>query len=133
VTTIKPPQALQDAVLDYLEDLELEQTAAYARGGRSLARMADDELLEAWFEAMQAYASDPTSFAPRIAEATVRAELALRGLEPPWDVVSLALAEIRVKTSKLFESLDHDKLMEIDEQHTANLVDYLRRRTRSHN
>jgi hypothetical protein len=118
---------------DYLEDLEVEQTAAYARNGRSFAKMTNDELHEAWFDAMQAYASNPTSPEPRMAEANIRAEFALRGLEPPWGFVSYALAEIRSKVGKLLKSLPPRKLKEIDKKLTAGLADYLGRRARTQN
>lgn len=133
LTTIKQQLVLQDAVLAYLEDVEIEQTVAYARSGRSFAQLTDDQLRETWIETMQIWAWDPTSPEPRMVETATRAELTLRGLEPPWDVACRALEEIRAKASKFFESLGHDKLLEIDEQLTAGVVDYLIRRDRPQN
>jgi hypothetical protein len=133
LTTTKHPPALQAAVLAYLEDVEIEQTVAYARGGRSFAQLTDDELRETWIETMQMWARDPTSPGARIVETDTRAELTLRGLQPPWDVACHALEEIRAKTSKLFESLSCDKLLEIDGQLTAGVTDYLVRRDRPQN
>jgi hypothetical protein len=93
----------------------------------------DDELREAWFDAMEAYASNPTSSESRLAEAVTRAEFALRGIEPPWPFVSCVLAEVRAKVAKLFESLPPGKLRKIDERLTADLVGYLHRRDRPQN
>jgi len=128
VLATKQAQSLQTTVRDYLEDLELEQTAAYARSGRSFANMTDEELHEAWFDAMQAYACNPTSPEPRLAEAAVRAELFLRDLEPPWEFASSALSEIRSKAGKIFKGLTPAKLEEIDDRLTADLVEFLNRR-----
>jgi hypothetical protein len=58
----------------------------------------------------------------------LRAELTLRGLEPPWDIACHALEEISVKPSKLFESLDRGKLMEIEERLVTDLSAYLHSR-----
>jgi hypothetical protein len=133
VLATKQAQSLQTTVLDYLKDLELEQTAAYARSGRSLANMTDEELHEAWFDAMQTYACDPTSLEPRSTEAAVRAELFLRGLEPPWEFASCALAEIRSKAGKIFKGLTPARLEEIDDRLTADLVEFINRRDGSNN
>jgi hypothetical protein len=128
---IKQAHSLQ--VLDYLEDLELEQTAAYARSGRSFANLTDEELHEAWFDAMQTYACNPTSPEPRLAEAAIRAEFFLRGLEPPWEFASCALSEIRSKAGKIFKALTPAKLEEINDRLTADLVEFLNRRDSSKN
>jgi hypothetical protein len=133
VLATKQAQSLQTTVLDYLKDLELEQTAAYARSGRSFANMTDEDLHEAWFDAMQAYACNPTSLEPRSTEAAVRAELFLRGLEPPWEFASCALSEIRSKAGKIFKGLAPAKLEEIDDRLTADLVNFLNRRDSSNN
>ena len=124
---------LQDNVLAYLEALEVEQTVAYARGGRSFAHMSDDELRETWIETMQIWARDPTSPEPRMVETAIRAELTLRGLEPPWNAASRALEEICAITGKLYESFGRDKLIEIEERLTALVADYLVRRDRPQN
>jgi len=133
LTTIKRPVVLQDAVLAYLEDVEIEQTVAYARSGRSLAHLTDDDLRERWIGTMQMWAQDPTSPEPRMVETAIRAELTLRGLEPQWDLACHALEEIRAKASKFFESFGHDKLLKIEEQLTAGVTDYLDRRDRPQN
>ena len=124
---------LHDDVFAYLEDLEVEQTVEYARSGRSFAHLTDDELRETWIETMRAWSRNPIFPEPRFTETGIRAELTLRGLEPPWDVVCDALEEIRAKASKLYESFGRDKLIEIEERLTALVADYLIRRDRPQN
>jgi hypothetical protein len=126
-------QAHSLQVLDYLQDLELEQMAAYARSGRSCSNMTDEELHEAWFDAMQTYACSPTSPEARLAEAAIRAEFFLRGLEPPWEYASSALSEIRSKAGKIFKGLTPARLEEISDRLTSDLVEFLNRRDSSNN
>jgi hypothetical protein len=121
-------------VLGYLEDVEIEQTAAYIRRGRSFAQLTDDELREAWVETVQTYARDPISPGARMVETATRTELTLRGPAALGYRARHALEgnkrkrEISAKASKLFESLDRGKLMEIEEQLVTDLSAYLHSR-----
>jgi hypothetical protein len=81
-------------VRSWLQSREVDEAADYARRGRAHVSLSDVELVEQWKAAFRAYVANFRSQKARAAECDLKAELQLRGQEPP-------LAEVKEDMDKL--------------------------------
>jgi hypothetical protein len=80
----------KETMLAYLENLKLEATAEYMRRGRHLANVDMEELSGWWVAAFKWWVPNISTGStfdhqPRI---DIESEMRVRGIEPPWALVS---------------------------------------------
>lgn len=92
------PDEMRKLVLSFLEHKTMNETADYLGRGRAHKDMPQDALTEAWVEAFNAFADDHSQGR---AMDDYKAELILRGVEPPYDRVLDRLNQLTAKIGDL--------------------------------
>lgn len=121
-------------LLGWLRDKRLEQNASYVRRGRKHSNLSDVALFSAWtntFRAMAETLSDDT----RLEEQHLFAEIELRKLEPPFNLVMDSFEVLQAKIKERYErsKSDPEKFREAGKQIAQDLAAFLIKRDRPKN
>lgn len=122
-------------VRSFIESGQIDKIADYAKRGRLYAQLTDGELSEDWRQAVRVMAKDPFSFEPRRIEDDLRAEINLRGLQPPFDSVKEAFEEFISKVGEFHEELKKrpDDYQRANEELVRDIDEFKASRERSKN
>jgi hypothetical protein len=109
-----------DLMVAHLENKRIEGAAEYARRGRPLAAMSDEDLHRDWLIAFKAWAAserDGKKYDHR-AQEDMEAEMYLRGNDPPLNLVKEEITTLRVASQRRLNQFNRDpqKLIELDRQ-----------------
>jgi hypothetical protein len=97
----------EKAVRSWLMSSVIDQTEDYLRRGRRFSDLETDVLKEQWIVAFKKHCRDFEDVALNRKSNDLQAELALRSIDPPFDVVEADLGRM---TAAIRESVDDIKL-----------------------
>ncbi len=97
-----------DVVEAWLANQALERLQDYLKRGRSLAAAQLETLNSRWVYLMRSWAEDVRGKADHREREDIEAELQLRKVEPPFDLVKGAMATLRQKSKQAMAELQRD-------------------------
>jgi hypothetical protein len=111
-----------DLVDAWLANQRLERLEGYIKRGRPLANISLEELRARWIAAMRAWVSSLSEFDHEERE-DIEAEMKLRKIEPPYDLVRDHLNAIRSAAEKVGAEIlnDPERRDAIDRHLTAEI------------
>jgi hypothetical protein len=117
-----------DPVDAWLANQRLERLEGYIKRGRPLASVSLEELRARWIAAIRAWASLLREFGHEERE-DIEAEMKLRKINPPFDLVEEQLIAIRAAAEKVGAELlnDPDRRLAIDRLLTAEISQFEKR------
>ena len=83
----KEKSAADAEMMAFLASKSLDHISDYSQRGRMYQTLSDEFLVQAWQSIWKALAACPLNMKKRDTQADLAAEFALRGIEPPWDLV----------------------------------------------
>ncbi|HEX4712888.1 hypothetical protein [Phenylobacterium sp.] len=92
---------IEKAVAAFLEDQEMKESAAYLSRGRRFETLTADQLREQWAAGYRAFATDAGRGDQEFDD--LRAELRLRGLDQPLDLVQAEFAALKARITAEYE------------------------------
>jgi hypothetical protein len=108
----------------WLAEGRMQIVRDYASRGRSFERMPTNQLQEEWVALIRAWVTNPHEYNnPRRAD--IEAEFTLRGLEPPYGMVTDELEAITLFASNAKENIDQAEKDRINTEIAKELVDFL--------
>jgi hypothetical protein len=115
-----------ELMLAHLENKRIEGATAYARRGRPLAAMSDEDLHRDWLLAFRAWAASERDGkkCDHRAQEDMEAEMYLRGNDPPLNLVKEEITTLRVASERRMDQFNRDpkKLLELDQQLSEDLA-----------
>ncbi len=93
-------------VAAYLQDQTMQQLESYLKRGRVLENKSTEELKERWINLFQEMAELDNTHKPERHD--VEAELSLRVVEPPYELVSTEMEDLKQKADAVAEEWMQD-------------------------
>lgn len=120
-----------ELMLAYLEDRRLNEAADYVRRGRAYERETAEQLEQAWLTAFRAWVASSVKDQAfdRQSLDDLEAEMCLRRVQPPFDLVRDEIEALRAAQDRRFSLLAHDPeaLLSLDRRMGNAVVDFARR------
>jgi hypothetical protein len=125
------PDRPKDAMMAFLENMQLELTESYLRRGKQLANVPTDELKERWVIEMRLWAADYGRTIDHTRREDAQAELLLRGVALPFDLAADAVTALCLKQDAQLSARDAESRARLDRKIGDELEQFLASITRA--
>jgi len=105
----------KEEMMGFLQSCRVDQVAAYVKGGQRYSNLPLDVLEEKWVAAFRAMAANPSDDELRAHHTEYDCEFELRGLGPPYDLVSEEMEAVRVAATAAIEFIMKNEPERFDE------------------
>jgi hypothetical protein len=117
----------------WVDSESVDSAANYAGRGRRFASLSDQELSSAWVQTLKGWAVDIHDSELRAKNRDYDAEFSLRGIEPPYDLVSEAHDLLYTNMQKWMDGLSAEDLKEFSEGVEKHFKEFQAKRDRHQN
>ncbi len=118
-----------DVVLAWIQDKRLQDIEDYVWRGRPLSGVPTEELMSRWVALFKYQAYQPNLVEPSLESTDIDAELQIRKIELPFELVEAEFKMIEDKTRIAFEAAekDPDRMKQGSEAALDDLTEFLER------
>ena len=118
-----------DVVLAWIQDKRLQDVEDYVRRGRQLSDVPTEELMSRWVALFKHQAYQPNLVEPSLESTDIDAELQIRKIELPFELVEAEFKMIEDKTRIAYEaaSKDPNRMKQGSEAALDDLTEFLER------
>lgn len=127
--------SVENDVEGFLANQRMIEVESYLSRGRSRSHLSDGALIEAWVHAMRDMATQPHLLDRRLTCSDLSAEIELRGLSAPYEMVKDASDELITKATEAYGQLlkDPAELNKANEELQADIDKFKSLRDRPKN